>query len=169
MRLALADCPSGTVVGADEQTSGHGRFGRPWHSERDAGLYFSIVLRPAIAMADIPVVTLALGLAVAGAIAGECGVECDLRWPNDVLIGERKCAGILTELHGEAVVAGVGINVNHTSLPPELAGIGTSIRMATGKSQSREELLARILEAIDDYTELLRDAGKSAILDRFRK
>ncbi len=167
--LAVAGCPSGTVIGADEQTAGHGRFGRPWHSERDAGLYFSIVLRLPVASPDIPVVTLALGLATAEAIRVECGVTCDLRWPNDVLIGDRKCAGILTELHGEAVVAGIGINVNHSSLPPELEPIATSIRVASGQQHSREDLLSRLLETIDEETERLYTGGRRAILDRFRR
>lgn len=167
--LAAAGCPSGTVVGADEQTAGYGRFGRRWHSGRDEGLYFSIVLRLPVTPAEIPVVTLALGVATATAIHDECAVHCDLRWPNDVLIGDRKCAGILAELHGEAVVAGIGINVNHSCLPPLLAAAATSIRMASGREHSREDLLSRLLESIDQETERLRTEGRAAILERFRR
>lgn len=169
VRLAAAGCPTGTVVGADKQTAGHGRFGRRWHSEQDAGLYFSIVLRLPVAAAEIPVITLALGVATAAAIEDECGVRCDLRWPNDVLIGERKCGGILTELHGDAVVAGIGINVNHRSLPEQLEPIATSIRMASGREHSHEALLARILDAIDIETERWEREGKGAIIERFRR
>lgn len=166
--LAAAGCPSGTVVGADEQTAGHGRFGRPWHSEPDLGLYFSIVLRLPVTPAGIPVVTLALGVATAAAIRDECGVSCDLRWPNDVLIGDRKCAGILAELHGEAVVAGIGINVNHHHLPADLAPSATSIRMASGREHSREDLLARLLDSIDEETQRLVVEGRPGVLKRFR-
>src|SRR5215475_967557 len=79
-RLAKMGCSSGTVVGADRQTAGHGRYGRPWHSEKDAGLYFSVVLRIPIAAEDLPIVTLAAGIAVAEAIGKVTGVGADLRW-----------------------------------------------------------------------------------------
>lgn len=167
VRLAEAGCPTGTAVVADEQTAGHGRFGRKWHSRRGDGLYVSVVLRVGLAPADLPVVTLALGLAAADAIAELAGVECDLRWPNDVLIGGRKCAGILTELHGDAVVAGIGINVNHAAFPGELAAIATSLRIATGREHSREDLLNILLDKVGYGVKLLTTEGRGPILDLF--
>src|SRR5579871_4674530 len=116
-RLAAAGCESGTVVGAEEQTAGQGRYGRVWHSEPGAGLYVSIILRNPFSQDSMPVVTLALGLAVSEAIQKACDVPCDLRWPNDVLVQSKKCAGILTQLEGQAIVAGIGINVNHPKFP----------------------------------------------------
>src|SRR5277367_1474362 len=85
-RLAAAGCESGTIVGAEEQTAGQGRYGRVWHSEPGAGLYVSIILRNLFSPDSLPVVTLALGLAVSEAIQKACDVACDLRWPNDVLV-----------------------------------------------------------------------------------
>src|SRR5205085_7003122 len=125
VRLAAQGCSSGTTVGADEQTAGHGRYGRHWHSEPDAGLYVSVILRHKFKPDEIPIVTLALGLAVTEAIQDTTNLICDLRWPNDILIHDRKCAGILTQLEGEAVIAGIGINVNQTSFPAEIASVAT--------------------------------------------
>jgi BirA family transcriptional regulator, biotin operon repressor / biotin---[acetyl-CoA-carboxylase] ligase len=167
VRLAQAGCASGTAVLAEEQTAGHGRFGRPWHSARGEGLYVSVVLRLDAAPADLPVVTLALGLAVADAISSAVSVACDLRWPNDVLIGEKKVAGILTELHGGAVVAGVGINVNQTAFPEELASIATSLRIASGKAQPLDSLLDLLLSKIGEHTALLCSDGREPVLRLF--
>ena len=165
--LANAGCPSGTVVGADEQTAGQGRYGRVWHSEADAGLYFSIVLRLALDPESMPVVSFALGLAVAESVQLTTGVACDLRWPNDVLVGDRKCAGILTQLHGTAVVAGIGVNVNQAAFPPDIAPIATSLRIASGREQSREELLIAVLDQIDRHCDVLTTQGPAAILNLF--
>ena len=169
VRLAAAGAPSGTVVGSDEQTAGHGRHGRAWDSQRGAGLYVSIVLRIAdvIAMQDLPVVTLALGLAAAEAIRTTSGVNCDLRWPNDVLIGDKKCCGILTQLHGSAIVAGVGINVNQAAFPESIHDIATSLAIACGKTISREVLLGNLLDSIETHTSILSREGKHAILRLF--
>jgi BirA family biotin operon repressor/biotin-[acetyl-CoA-carboxylase] ligase len=166
-RLAQAGCPAGTAVVAAEQTAGRGRFGRRWHSERGQGLYVSVVLRLDVAPADLPVVTLALGLSVRNAIAGVTGLACDLRWPNDVLIGEKKCAGVLAELHGGAVVAGIGINVNQREFPEEIAGIATSLRLAAGREHSPDDLLPALLARIDDGVKLLENEGRAAVLEQF--
>jgi len=154
----------GTVVVADEQTSGQGRLGRSWHSEKGSGLYFSIVLGSPEAT---PLITLSLGLAAQEAIQNVAGIGCDLRWPNDVLIGERKCAGILVERRGKMVIAGIGVNVNHASFPPEIADTATSLRIATGREHDKEALLTRLLESIDAFTKLLADEGPDAILRLF--
>jgi BirA family biotin operon repressor/biotin-[acetyl-CoA-carboxylase] ligase len=167
--LAAAGAPSGTVAGADEQTAGQGRFGRHWHSQPETGLYFSVILRPALPASDLPLVTLALGLAVREAILEAAGLVCDLRWPNDLLIADRKCAGILTQLESGAVVAGIGINVNQPDLPPEIAGIATSLRLASAATHSRERLLVRLLPAIDEWCGLLAREGREPILRVFAK
>lgn len=147
-RLAAAGCPEGTVVGADEQTAGVGRHGHSWHSEPGSGIYVSIVLRRPLA---IPGATLAIGLAAADAIAEATGVECDLRWPNDLLVGSRKCTGILAQLEPGAVIAGIGINVNHDAFPPEIADVATSLRLASGQVHAREPLLAALLRCVDAW------------------
>ncbi len=165
--LAAAGAPSGTVIGADEQTTGHGRFGRRWHSEPGTGLYFSVILRLPLAPADTPLVTLALGLAAREAILDATGLVTDLRWPNDLLIADRKCAGILTQMEGGAIVAGIGINVNQREFPAEIAAIATSLRLASGRPHSREQLLIRLLPAIDEWCGLLAREGREPILRVF--
>jgi BirA family transcriptional regulator, biotin operon repressor / biotin---[acetyl-CoA-carboxylase] ligase len=167
VRLAAAGASSGTVVGADEQTAGHGRFNRPWHSERDTGLYFSLILRLPLEPAALPVLTLALGCATVEAIQITTGINCDLRWPNDVLIADRKCAGILTQLHNGAIVAGIGINVNQSHFPPDVDAIATSLRLASGRENSRESLLVALLDDIDRHAATLVRQGPAAILDLF--
>jgi BirA family biotin operon repressor/biotin-[acetyl-CoA-carboxylase] ligase len=172
-RLAAAGAPSGTVVGAEEQTDGRGRHGRSWHSEPGSGLYVSIILRRQFTPATLPAVTLALGLAVSGAILQATDLACDLRWPNDVLIpskkSEGKCAGILTQLEGSAIIAGIGINVNHPQFPVELSGIATSLRIASGRVHSRESLFLALLPSVERYCALLETDGREPILEMFSR
>jgi BirA family transcriptional regulator, biotin operon repressor / biotin---[acetyl-CoA-carboxylase] ligase len=168
-RLAAAGCESGSIVGADEQTSGQGRYGRLWHSEPGAGLYVSIVLRNPFPPDVLPVVTLALGLAASEAILKACDVPTDLRWPNDVLIQSKKCAGILTQLEGSAIIAGIGINVNHAIFPEELRGIATSLRIASGRAHSRERLLVELISSVTSFCWLLEKEGREPILAMFSR
>ena len=169
IRLAEQGAPSGTVVGAEEQTAGQGRHGRVWHSEPGLGLYVSIILRRQFAPATLPVVTLALGLATREAILKATDLVCDLRWPNDVLIESRKCAGILTMLEGSAIIAGIGINVNHSSFPTELSHIATSLRIASGCMLSRERLLVEVLASVDAYCDLLESEGRGPVIETFAR
>ena len=146
MRAAVGLEP-GSVVLADRQTAGQGRHGRRWHSEPASGIYCSIVLKPA------PALTLALGLATADAIKRATGIVCDLRWPNDVMLAGKKVAGILVR----NAIAGIGINVNHTSFPAELASEATSLRLHTGAPVSLTELILALLPAVDRFVELDKD------------
>ena len=168
-RLAEAGAPSGTVVGAEEQTAGQGRHGRLWHSEPGSGLYVSIILRRRFNPATLPVVTLALGLAVREAILKAADLACDLRWPNDVLIESKKCAGVLTTLESSAIIAGIGINVNHSSFPEELSNIATSLRIASGRVHSREQLLVHLLASVDQYCDLLEKHGRGPVIEMFAR
>jgi BirA family biotin operon repressor/biotin-[acetyl-CoA-carboxylase] ligase len=143
--LAREGCPHGTAVVADEQTAGIGRHGHSWHSPKGAGLYVSIILR---LPETVPVVMLALGLAAREAIIETTGLQPDLRWPNDVLIGGLKCAGILAQREGAAVIAGIGINISHTEFPD---GLDATSLLLAGAATSREEVLARLLQAVDRY------------------
>lgn len=174
VELAEAGEPAGAIVIAEEQTAGKGRFGRSWISERESGLYFSIILRPRVSAAGASVATLALGLASSRAIRQITGLACDLRWPNDVLIGGRKCCGILTEMAAEGesvryVVAGIGINVNQARLPEELSETATSLRLETGCEYSREALLAETLKEIDRYMAILVERGPAAVVELFQR
>jgi BirA family biotin operon repressor/biotin-[acetyl-CoA-carboxylase] ligase len=164
MREAAA-CPPGSTVIADEQTAGQGRHGHSWHSEKGLGLYLSVILQREPA----PALTMALGLATAEAITTATGIICDLRWPNDVMIGNRKAAGILTQLLESAAIAGIGVNVNHPSFPAALAEEATSLRIESGQEQSREQILIALLPAVDRYVQMLADRGASAILDLFSR
>jgi len=166
-RLAEAGCASGTVVGAEEQTAGQGRLGRSWHSEAGTGLYFSVVLRLPFPPETLPLVTMALGLGVREAIVRSTGISADLRWPNDVLVGDRKVAGILTQFDAGAVVAGIGVNVNQSGFPADIADVATSLRIACGREQSREDLLAAILPAIEEMCGVLLRDGTYSILRLF--
>lgn len=164
--------PHGAVVLAEEQTAGRGRAGRAWLSEKSSGIHCSVLLRPTIPPAHAPLLTLVAGLAARDAAAAELDVVPDIRWPNDVLIRGRKFCGILTEMHAEPdrihyAVIGIGINVNQSKMPAELSPIATSLRMQTGKSQSRLELLVRLLRSLDRYYNQFLAEGASPILRRF--
>jgi BirA family biotin operon repressor/biotin-[acetyl-CoA-carboxylase] ligase len=144
--LASRGEPHGTVVVAEEQTAGIGRHGHAWNSGPDGGLYLSIILRLHLAPADLPALTMALGLAVQKALDDLAGVCCDLRWPNDVLLNDRKLAGILVHsTETDALIAGVGINVNQTAFPDDLRAIATSLRIETGREHSMEAVLDRVV------------------------
>jgi BirA family biotin operon repressor/biotin-[acetyl-CoA-carboxylase] ligase len=166
-RLAEGGRPSGSVIGAEAQTAGQGRHGRPWHSEPGAGLYCSVVLRLTLPPERLPVVTMAAGLAAAEAITASTGVVVDLRWPNDVMIGDRKVCGILVQQYDGALICGIGINVNQTSFPEDISDIATSLSIAAGRQLSREDLLVALLECLDRHVEILTSQGVSAVLRLF--
>lgn len=167
-RLAREGCAAGTVVGAEEQTAGVGRHGRSWHSQAGAGLYVSVVLKPPLSAEALPLVMLALGLATREAIAQVTGLAADLRWPNDVLLGGRKCAGILAQLEGGVVIAGIGINVSHARFPPEIRDLATSL-VLEGAAVSREDLLVALIRAVEDCCKILTGEGAPAILKMFSR
>jgi BirA family transcriptional regulator, biotin operon repressor / biotin---[acetyl-CoA-carboxylase] ligase len=167
-KLAREGHAAGTLVVADEQTAGIGRHGHSWHSEPGAGLYLSFVMRPPMGMAEIPLVMLALGLAAQDSIAQTSGLAPDLRWPNDVLIGGKKCAGILAQMEGDAIIAGIGINVHHSGFPEEIRDLATSL-VLEGARVRREDLLVALAMAIDEHMGILETDGARAILDMFTR
>ena len=164
--LASAGCETGTIVGADVQSAGQGRLGRSWHSVT-GGLYFTMVLRPRVEMRDLPVVTMALGLGVADAVQMFGGLRVDLRWPNDVMVGERKLAGILAQWHDGAVLAGIGLNMGQADFPAELKEHATSLALETGADQNRDVLLRAIAASIETHVKILETAGITPILRLF--
>jgi BirA family transcriptional regulator, biotin operon repressor / biotin---[acetyl-CoA-carboxylase] ligase len=177
MAAAAEGIAEGSVFLAEEQTAGRGRGSNTWESERSAGIYCSVVLRPALPPSDVLVLTLAVGLAVRAALAQvEARVSVDLKWPNDVLIKGRKVCGILAEMHAEVtrvrhIVVGVGINVNQKSFPKEIEGEATSLRMETGKECSRVEVAAALLKSLDrEYRILIEEPdAQRSILRRFEE
>jgi BirA family biotin operon repressor/biotin-[acetyl-CoA-carboxylase] ligase len=173
-RAAGGGAPQGTVVLAEEQTAGRGRFGRRWVSERSAGLYFTLILRPPLAPAAAPVLTLTAGVAVGEAIQETTQLATDLRWPNDLLINGKKAAGILIEMTAEPlriahVLVGIGINVNQQRIPGEPAAEATSLSLEAGRSFSRLELLISVLKRLEHHYNRLLERGPKGILARFEE
>ena len=168
--LAARSEPHGTVVVADQQTAGLGRHGHTWYSAGNGGLYLSIIIRLPFPPDVLPVLTMALGVAVQHAVAEVCKVSCDIRWPNDLLLGGRKIAGIMVQAgDGGALIAGIGVNVNQTAFPEELRLIATSLRIETGHEYAKEELLDSIVAESLKCAALLMDIGKSHIFQQFEE
>jgi BirA family biotin operon repressor/biotin-[acetyl-CoA-carboxylase] ligase len=183
LEAALAGAPHGSVWVADEQTAGRGRGGHGWHSTAGDGLYMSVLLRPQMALVDALWLSLSTGLAVKTAIAAVTELAVDIRWPNDLLLGVRKCGGILVETSASPsqldtpamlryAVIGVGINVNHERFPAELESLATSLRREAGRPWPREPLLVEFLRALEAEIRLLEaelrgEAGGLGLLDRF--
>ena len=174
--LAKAGAPHGTLVIADRQTAGRGRMGRRWESPPGVGLWFSWILRPDLPLASGFLVTVAGALAVVEAAGRMTGRSAHVRWPNDVLIGERKLAGILAEARGdagrlEAVVLGIGVNVNQSEgdFPAELSGTATSMTIESGHAFDRALVLAGIVESFElIYDRMMRDGGRQ-LIDEWRR
>lgn len=175
LAAARSGAPHGTVYFTDEQTAGRGRGDHAWHSAPAQGVYVSVLVRPALASSRLPLLPLAAGLAAAEAIRAVCGLSVDLRWPNDLLLGERKTGGILAEAQADAgmvsyAVIGIGINVHQSRFQPGLATPATSLDLETGRYISRQELLVALLESLERETRALLDpTGAEAIPERVER
>lgn len=168
LEAAQANVPHGSVWVADEQTAGRGRGGHQWHSQPGDGLYVSILIKPTMALTGALWLSLATGLAAQSAIVAMTRLQPDIRWPNDLLFGAKKCGGILVETSafpsaGDAppmlryAVIGIGINVNHETFPADLHELATSLRQQTGHTYSRQSLLIELLGALHLQIQLLED------------
>jgi BirA family biotin operon repressor/biotin-[acetyl-CoA-carboxylase] ligase len=173
--LAAAGCPARSLVVAEAQTAGRGRRGRAWHSPAGSGIYASLVLRPTLAPEHAPLLTLAASVAIAEALCARANVATVIKWPNDVLVGTRKIAGILTEMVAEPermdfAVVGFGINVNlaASAVPAELRAVATSLRIETGRTFRRAELLADCLKRLGDLCAELEAGRFDAVLAPWR-
>ncbi len=175
-RAADPGSPEGQVLVAEEQTAGRGRLGRSWSSVPGASLTFSVLLRPAtVPAARRGWLTLLAGVAVASAVRSVAGVDAMLKWPNDVLAGDRKLAGILAEQapDGSAVVIGTGLNVAAApgELPVSAAGLAATSLRAEGAAVSREDLLLGILTELERWYVAFRadpDPERSGLRDAYR-
>lgn len=186
-KLGNEGCENGTVVAAREQTKGKGRLGRTWQSKKDDGIAFSVLLRPNVAPSEVSAITPLAGLAVCKAIREYTKLDCVIKWPNDIIIGRKKLVGILTEMSAEFdaveyVITGIGINVDHTSFPEEIAFKATSLLLETGRHIDKNEFLACVLEhlenefvknnleltptALSEYTDLCATVGRSVTFQR---
>lgn len=180
-------CANGTVVAAREQTKGKGRLGRTWQANKDDCVMFSFLLRPDITPQEVSCITPLAGLAVCKAIRAYTGIDCKIKWPNDIIVGSKKLVGILTEMSAEFdgveyVVTGIGINTEHKSFPEEIAHKATSVFLETGLHIDKNEFLAYVLnqietdfakndmrlseKALEEYTSLCETIGRNVSFTR---
>jgi BirA family biotin operon repressor/biotin-[acetyl-CoA-carboxylase] ligase len=175
-QLADSGAPEGTLIVAEEQTRGRGRFGRAWHSPPKCGLYFTLILRPPVPPPRTPALSIIAALSVVEALRGLWEIEPLTKWPNDVLLNRKKVCGILTELltrgNGvDSVIVGVGINVNHKEedFPKNLRNQATSIRIEVGREVSRLSTLRRfLLEFEGGYLRFL-ESGLGSFREHYRR
>lgn len=168
-KQARQGAAEGLCIIAGRQTAGRGRYGRTWVSGEGSGLYFSLVLRPAIAPRLLSLITLMAGVAVHETLK-EYGLKPDIKWVNDVLIGEKKISGVLAETletsTGPAVILGIGINLTSRNFPAELAETATSIEAETGRSVTADEIAEKLTGFIAYFYEMLAEPAK--ILEHWR-
>ncbi len=171
-RIAIGGAEEGCVICADSQTKGRGRMGRRWTSPKDTGIYVSIILRPSVSLSAISWLTLLTAVAVSDSVKEVCNFYPMIKWPNDVLINDRKLAGILTELNAEAdrvrfVIIGVGININTplSFLPKN----STSLRHETGRRISRVEFLQVFLRRLEFWYDILKKGEVYSIADAWKQ
>ena len=175
-RLARAGAVHGTIVVADTQTGGRGRLGRSWTSPPGGNLYLSCVLRPALALPQTPALALAIGIAVCDAVRS-VGAPAKLKWPNDVLLGDLKVAGILLEAQSqgqrlESLIVGVGVNLS-AEIAPELTTCATTIAAAlpraTDATITREQFLPGLLAAIELWVDRYVAVGMNVVVDAWNQ
>ncbi len=171
-KLGMEGAPEGAVVCAEAQTKGRGRLGRSWSSPKYKGIYLSIILRPKLSPGELAKLTLLSAVAVAQAVEKVSGVEARIKWPNDILVKNKKLAGILTELRAEVdqmkfVVLGLGLNVNNTSA--QLVDGATSLKQETGKTFSRVEVVQEILRAFEHWYHRLEKKGFDEIMQVWKE
>ena len=152
--------PEGAVIIADHQTHGKGRQGRFWHSETGTGLYLSTLVKPGLPVEKLALITLMAGLATISAILQQLpSLPLKLKWPNDILLNSKKIAGILCEyVPKTGVIIGIGINLNQTSFPIEIQDIATSLKLETGNTFNRTDLVISLLKKLgSEYEEFLQE------------
>ena len=175
-KLARDGVKEGVVVFAESQTRGRGRLGRKWISPAHKGLWFSILLRPDLRPQETTQLTVASATALRRAIQSQTGLKPEIKWPNDILIGGKKVAGILTELNAELdkvryVILGIGIDVNldANEFPAELKKIATSLKIEAGETISRAELATAILRELDNYYSRVRGHFFASVADEWEE
>jgi len=171
--LAQLGAAHGTAVVSEVQTNGKGRMGRSFYSPMGMGVYMSVILRPKLSVEDSLLITSCAAVAVAEAVEKIAGVECSIKWVNDIYAGKKKLCGILTEASVdveqgglEYAIVGMGINVQNVTFPKELADIATSVRLETDKSVSRSVLAAEILNCLEERLETIKE---KSFLEEYRR
>lgn len=172
--LGLEGAQEGALAVAETQTAGRGRRGRRWEAPAGTGVWMSLLLRPPIAPAAAPTLTLLAGLAVAEALEEVTGLPMEIKWPNDILCNGKKLVGILMEMECEMqevhfIVLGIGVNVNITDFPPMLQKTATSLFLEGGRTYSRRQTVHSILEHFEQmYDTFLQDGGFALFRERYR-
>ena len=172
---SMTAAPEFTCVVADEQTAGRGRRARAWHSSPGDGLYLSVLLLPRTdSPSKIPLVSLLAAIAVAETMIERGVANVDIKWPNDVLVNDRKVSGILAEAVGEGLeslrlILGVGVNLNHQSFPPELSETAASLAIETGERVAVEEFRDQLLDKIARWYEHWRRDESMLIVNRWQR
>jgi len=174
--LALDGAEEGEIVLAESQEKGRGRLDRRWFSPVSLNLYLSVVLRPPIPPQEAPLLTLLAAVATTEAIRALTGLSPRIKWPNDILLRDRKVAGLLNEIHSETdrvhfVILGIGVNLNGEtrSFPREIRQMATTLREETGRKVSRKAFLARLLWDLEAWYTLFLKEGGSRVLEAWRE
>jgi len=166
--------PEGIVVVADSQTRGRGRLGRKWISPSGVNLYFSVILQPPFSQQESTILPLAAAASAVSAIRDYTGLNANIKWPNDILIGNKKTGGILVEHKSghdktDMLIIGMGINVNMTldSLPDDIMPIATSLMIESGSEVDRTKLLGRLLSELESSYKLLIKGDKQLLVNKW--
>lgn len=167
-KLAEEGASEGTVVVASEQTKGRGSRGRVWLSPPGANLLVSVIFRPNLPLERLGELAFVASVAVAGTLRDCCGLEPRIKWPNDVQVDGLKISGIIVEAAKGAAILGVGINVNWTELPEEIASTATSIALEVGRPVDMEIVLKAFLADLDIVYNVYRARGFGRILQDWR-
>lgn len=172
MQLGLQGAPCGTVVLAEHQARGRGRLGRHWLSPKYKGIYLSLILRPKMLPQGASILTLLTAVSVCEAIKESVGLETRIKWPNDILVGNKKLGGILTELNAEMdkinfVIIGIGLNVNNDK--KTLTGSATSLKEQKKEHINRITLVQEILRRVESNYSLFENKGTAPIIEKWRQ
>lgn len=158
------DMCDGTLFIADTQTNGRGRLGREWASQEGDGIFMSLLLKPGINPEEASKITLIAGIAAARAI----GMDCGIKWPNDIVMGTKKVCGILTEMSMGNIICGIGINVNNQSFDEDLSYKATSMKIETGKEHKREDIIRNFANEFQPLYKQFLEEGIASIMDLYR-
>ncbi len=171
--LAQLGAVHGTTVVSEVQTQGKGRMGRDFYSPMGMGIYMSVIIRPKLSVEQSLLITSCAAVAVADAVEKVAGIDCKIKWVNDIYAGGKKLCGILTEASVdveqgglEYAIVGIGLNVQNMTFPEGIADIATSVRLETDKPVSRSVLTAEILNCLEERLETIRD---KSFLDEYRR
>ena len=172
-KMAEEGCKNGTLIVANRQLAGRGRRGRTWESPADTSVYMTLVLRPTFPPDKASMLTLVMALSATKALEEITGLLVKIKWPNDIIINNKKICGILTEMNAEPdfihyVVIGMGTNVNMNSFPEELADKASSLKIETGRTVNRTQVIAKVMEYFEEvYESFLQTLDLTLLMEEY--